>query len=95
MLVVSCSGEKEAKATVPLAGMRAQLTEDPKLSAKYPGSCFEVSHSRRRTYYLRPYVQKGMTLAPSQQPQQWIKFINAAIDTIGKSFDSKFKRHSN
>jgi hypothetical protein len=84
------SGDKEAKATIALEGMRARATTVRKLRERYD-DCFEIFHERRRTYYLRPLGTSRHGVS-EQTGAQWIRTINAAIDTIGNTFESRFRR---
>lgn len=82
----------EAKATVPLIGCDARMVTNAQVVAKNP-YCFQITHPRRRTYYLDPVL-------PPQTPpedaeavsQNWVRIVNASIQTTGDLFVMRFKR---
>ena len=59
-----------------------------------PFLCLQITHERRRPYYLRPLPDPTMPGGsdPLVLRGHWIRIVNAAIQCIGKPFSYKFRR---
>lgn len=82
----------EAKATVPLIGCDADMVNNPAVLAKYP-YCFQVTHPRRRTYFLDPCLPEGTPPEDAEAvSRNWVQIIRAGVETTSDLFVKRFKR---
>ncbi len=82
----------EAKATVPLIGCDADMVNNPAVLAKYP-HCFQVTHPRRRTYFLDPCLPEGTPPEDAEAvSRNWVQIIRAGVETTNDLFVKRFKR---
>lgn len=83
----------EPKETIDLYGRAADTPADARFQA-FP-EAFQVSHDRRRTYYLRPAPSEGEMATAAElmaDRTRWVQTINAAVESIGRLFVERFRR---